>query len=293
MTTDWPAEKAAFVTGAASGLGLGISRALVAAGAKVALADIDADRLARVAKEITDAGGTVFAVPLDVSDADQWATAADRAEGELGPISILCNVAGVAGMGVIGETTLDSWRWVFKINTEAQFVSVSTFLPRFKSRGGRAHILNVTSMAGLVPMANVASYCSSKAASVLFSRVLQLELQGTDIGVSLMCPGTMQTRIARTSAEGEAQLLGHELRPEAVDANSAMLTEGADPDDVGRQVLKAMQDRDPIIVTHGEWETLVDREYAAIKHAFRLADGLYGPDVSARMLAEGSQPVSY
>ncbi|MFF7094495.1 SDR family NAD(P)-dependent oxidoreductase [Streptomyces rubradiris] len=104
---DWPAGEAACVTGAASGIGLGIARALVAAGAKAAPTDVDEGRLAKAAKELTDAGGTVTAVRLDVSD-ESWATAADRAEEALGPISLLRNVAGVGFTMVLREELRDS-----------------------------------------------------------------------------------------------------------------------------------------------------------------------------------------
>lgn len=289
---NWPAGESAFVTGAASGIGLGVSRALVAAGAKVALADIDGERLADVVKELTGAGGTVKAVPLDVSDADSWQAAADRAEAALGPISILCNNAGVNGGGPIDETPLEVWRWVFSVNIEGQFIGVSTFLPRFKERGGRAHIMNTASMAGIVPMIHVGAYASSKFASVGFSMVLRDELQGTGVGVSLLLPGTVATRINATSAEAEANLLGRKVRAEVVAANNAMLAQGADPDRVGEQVLEAMQQRQFLIVTHRDFEPLVSRVHAEIERAFSEFDGRYGRDAAARMLAEGKNPVS-
>ena len=95
--------QAALVTGAGSGIGADVARHLAAAGAKVALADIDEARLAEAEKELTAAGGTVVAIPLDITDPDQWTAAADRAEEALGPISILCNNAGANGGGALDE----------------------------------------------------------------------------------------------------------------------------------------------------------------------------------------------
>lgn len=294
MTKEWPAGEAAFVTGAASGIGLGIARALVAAGAKVALADINGARVADVAKELSDAGGTVLGLPLDVGDAAQWSASADRAEEALGPISILCNNAGVTATKPIDETPLEVWRWIYKINVEAQFIGVSTFLPRFKSRGGRAHIMNTASMSGLVPMIYVAAYSSSKFASVGFSMVLrdELKLQSPDIGVSVLCPGSVATRIALTGAEGEAKLLGTEMDRAAAEANTALAAQGADPDRVGEQVLEAMQQRQFLIITHRDWEPLVDRTQSEVKQAFTAFDDRHGPDPTARFLAEGPSPVA-
>ena len=289
---NWPAGEAAFVTGAASGIGLGVSRALIAAGAKVALADIDEERLAEVAEELTAAGGVVTAVPLDVSDAGSWTAAADRAEEALGPVSILCNNAGVNGGGPIDETPLEVWRWVFSVNIEGQFSGVSTFLPRFKRHGRRAHIMNTASMAGIVPMIHVGAYASSKFASVGFSMVLRDELRETGIGVSLLVPGTVATRITTTAARAEAELLGREVKAEAVAANNAMLAQGADPDRVGEQVLEAMRERQFLIVTHRDFEPLVGRVHAEIERAFHEFDGRYGPDAAAQLLLQGRNPVS-
>lgn len=288
----WPTGEAALVTGAASGIGLGIARALVAAGAKVALADIDEERLGQAAQDLADHGGTVTTVRLDVSDEANWSTAADEAESALGPISILCNVAGVNGGATIDNTPFKVWRWVQSVNIDGQFLAAATFLPRFKSRGTRTHILNVASMAGLVPMANVGAYTASKFASVGFTKVLREELRGTDIGVSLLLPGTVATRISSSSAAAEAELLGEAPNAAAIEANQALLANGADPDRVGEQIVEAMQARQFIIVTHREWAELVRRQNAEIDEAFEAFDGRHGVDATALMLAGGTEPVS-
>lgn len=296
MDLNWPRGQAAFVTGAASGIGLGISRALVAAGARVALADIDAARVAAAAKALADEGGEVIGLPLDVSDPQQWPQVADRAEAALGPISILCNNAGVSGGGVDGsreidQTPLEVWRWVYRINVDGQFLGVSTFLPRFKARGGRAHIVNTASMVGLAPITRMAAYSSSKFASVGFSLVLRDELQGSEVGASLLCPGNVATRIAETSGEAEAGLLHQTLDRDLLDRTAAISAQGADPDLVGRQVVEAMQQRQFLIITHREWAPLVEAVHGEIRRAFSEFDGRYGPDMSALALAQGVNPI--
>ncbi|WP_265444406.1 SDR family NAD(P)-dependent oxidoreductase [Flexivirga meconopsidis] len=288
----WPAGEAAFVTGAASGIGLGIARALVAQGAKVALADVDAERLAAVERELTAAGGTVTTVRLDVGDADGWTAAADAAEQAIGPISILVNNAGVNGGGAIEQTPLKSWRWVFAVNVEGQFLGVSTFLPRFKRRGGAAHILNTASVAGLLPMVNVGAYVSSKFASVGFSMALRDELRGSDITVSLLTPGTVATAINRNAAQAEAALLGTKVDEEAVEANGGVLAQGADPDLVGEQVVDAMRQRQFLIVTHREFGPLVRRVHEEVEAAFEDFDGRYGPDPAGQLMLGGADAVT-
>ncbi|MGW3351488.1 SDR family NAD(P)-dependent oxidoreductase [Nonomuraea rubra] len=283
----WPAGEVAFVTGAASGIGLGIARALVAEGASVALADIDGTRLTEIVRELTEAGGKVTAVELDVSDPAQWEAAADRAEAALGPVSLLFNNAGVSGGGRIEETSLDVWRWIQKINIDAQFIGVATFLPRFRARGGRAHITNTTSMAGMVPMVTQGAYVASKFAGLGFSMVLRDELRGTDIGVSVLCPGTVATRLGVTAGEGEAKLLGKEMDVQVIERNSTLLAAGADPGKVGEQVVEAIRARQFMIVTHREWAPLVERVHAEQARAFSEFDGRHGVDATARMLASG------
>ena len=288
----WPAGEAAFVTGAASGIGLGIARALVAAGAKVALADIDAARLTDVARELTEAGGTVTTVQLDVSDAEQWAAAADRAEEVLGPISILCNNAGVTGGGPIDQTSLDVWRWIYRINIEGQFIGVSTFLPRIKRRGGRAHIMNTASMTALLPAAGLGAYSSSKIASVGFSMVLRDELKGSDIGVSVLCPGTVATRINVSAGSEQAKQFGNAPDAALTEQMGAVLAQGANPDKVGEQVLEAMQGKRFYIFTHRDFAPLVRGLYLEVEQAFAEMDDRHGPDPSAMMLVGGQDPLA-
>ncbi|MEV8452320.1 SDR family oxidoreductase [Streptomyces sp. NPDC052095] len=288
----WPAGEAAFVTGAASGIGLGIARALVAAGARVALADIDGARLKDVAAELTDAGGTVTAVELDVSDAEQWSAAAERAEEALGPISILCNNAGVTGGGPLDETPLDVWRWIYRINIEGQFIGVSTFLPRFKRRGGRAHIMSTASMTALLPTAGLGAYSSSKLASVGLAMALREELRGTDIGVSVLCPGTVATRINTTAGAAQAKATGSGPDAGLTEQMGTVLAQGADPDRVGEQVVEAMRDRSFHIFTHSDFGPLVLQGGREIEKAFAELDDRHGPDPSARMLIDGTNPIA-
>lgn len=288
----WPAGEAAFVTGGASGIGLGVARALVASGAKAAIADIDADRLAAVAEELTDAGGTVTTVQIDVSDADAWEAAADRAEEALGPISILCNIAGVNGGGTIESTPFKVWRWVLGVNLDSQFLAVSTFLPRFKARGNRAHILNTASISGLIAMPHVGAYTASKFATIGFTKVLRHEVADTNVEVSLLIPGSVATRINYTAAEAEARLLGSTINEDVVAANHAVLAKGANPDRVGQQVVEALRDHEFLIVTHREWGDLYRAENADIEAAYDSFDGRHGPDTTAQMLLGGTNPVS-
>lgn len=289
---DWPAGEAALVTGAASGIGLGIARALVAAGAMVALVDVDETRLAGAEKALRDAGGTVAALPFDISATDRWESVADRAEDALGPISVLCNVAGVHGGSTVEQTPLQVWRWVHGVNIDAQFASAAAFLSRFKSRGRRSHILNTASVAGLLPMAGVAAYASSKFAGVGLSMGLREELRGTNVGVSLLVPGAVATPINFNAGAAEAKLLGRAMDTAVAEENSALLLRGADPDRVGEQLVEAVQQREFLIVTHREWAPFLARVHREIERAHAEFDGRHGPDPVAVAMADGEGAVS-
>ncbi|MGW4124814.1 SDR family NAD(P)-dependent oxidoreductase [Nocardia sp. NPDC004711] len=288
----WPHGETALVTGAASGIGLGIARALVAAGAKVALADVNGARLADVERELSEAGGTVLAVKLDVSDAEGWKAAADRVESALGPVSILCNNAGTNGGSALAKTPIEVWRWVNRVNLEGQFIGISTFVPRFENLGRRAHIINTASMAGLTPMRDQGAYVASKWGSIGMSLVLRDELEGTDIGVSVLCPGSVATQLGENMELAQAELLGREPNYEIIERNQAGLGMGADPDRVGEQVVEAMQKRQFLVITHREWEPLMLRVHHEFQRTFAEFDGRHGVDKIPGILLSGENPVS-
>ena len=269
---NWPNGEAAFVTGAASGIGLGIARALINQGAKVALADRDADKLATIVEELSSAGATVVAVPLDVSNEEQWVGAADAAEAALGPISILINNAGVVSNAAIVDTTTELWHRHFSVNVDGQFFGVRTFLPRFLERGGRAHILNTASMGALMPIPGVGAYCASKFASMGLSMVLREELKATAVDVSVLTPGTVATGMTSAEATGD--------RPA-----------GANPDRVGEQVVEALQAQRFLIPTHGDYEPILAGLHREIEQAFADTDDRHGPDPSVQLILAGTDPL--
>ncbi|OMC35078.1 short-chain dehydrogenase [Mycolicibacterium fortuitum] len=288
---NWPSGQGALVTGAASGIGRGVARALGAAGVKVALVDINGEGLADVEAEIAEAGGTTRAISFDISDLEQWDSLAQRAEDEIGPISILCNIAGVNGGGTIDHTPLAVWRWVYGVNVDAQFAAIAAFLPRFKRRGGRAHIVNTASIAGIVPMAGALAYSSSKYACMGLSLVLREELKESNVGLSLLIPGSVATPINLNAAQAEARILGTEADLDVVEANSSLLQLGADPNKVGDQVLEAISGNEFYVVTHREWGELAARTNRELERAYEQFDGRHGPDPTAEAIRSGEHRI--
>ncbi len=166
--------KAAFITGGARGIGLGIARAFARTGAKLALADLDQAALAAAKSEL--AGLTaVETFVLDVRDRPAYARVADEAESRLGPVSILCNNAGVGGGTHVTRLTYEYWDWVMGINLNGVINGIQTFLPRMLERGGGAHIVNTASGAGLAATTSGLLYTTSKFAVVGLSEALRRE----------------------------------------------------------------------------------------------------------------------
>ncbi len=188
------------VTGAARGIGRAIAAALVAEGARVATADLDAERLDPVAAELG-----VLSVPLDVTDHVAFTAALDRVANELGPLDVLINNAGVMSVGpAVDESDASMYRQ-FDINVFAMMHGTRDALRRMLPRGS-GHVVNVASMGGVVPMPGAASYSASKHAIVGYCESLWWELRGTGVELSYVLPALVNTDLAagvrRTRATG-------------------------------------------------------------------------------------------
>lgn len=180
--------RTAFIAGGTNGIGLGIARALAAAGAKLALVDVDPAALERIKAEL-DATASVIVAELDVRDRESYRRVADEVETGLGPVSLLFNNAGVASGGVTAQRTYQLWDSVIGVDLLGVVNGVQTFLPRMLARGGGGHIVNTASGAGLVGGGFDVVYCTSQFGVVGLSEALRNELGEAGVGVSVLCPG--------------------------------------------------------------------------------------------------------
>ena len=190
-------DRTAVITGAASGIGLALTEACLAEGMQVAMADIEEAVLARRVAELTSTGAPVIGVPTDVSRLSDLQDLAVQVERVFGPVSLLCNNAGVGPMGPpVWKLTEADWRWVLDVNLFGVIHGIQTFLPGMVERG-EGHIVNTSSAAGLLSPPGMAPYVASKHAIVAISEVLQHELAsaGQDIGVTVVCPGLVATNM--------------------------------------------------------------------------------------------------
>ena len=186
--------KTAFITGGARGIGLGIARAFAHEGAKLALVDIDEAALNAARAELGERT-SVGTFVLDVRDREAYARVADETEAQLGPVSILCNNAGVAGGAGVTHMTYEQWDWVLGINLNGVINGIQTFVSWMIERKVPAHIVNTASAAGLVGERSNILYGTSKFAVVGLSEALRPELERFGIGVSVLCPGPVNTSI--------------------------------------------------------------------------------------------------
>ena len=226
------AGKVAVVTGAGSGIGRGMARALAGAGMHVVVADIELEAAEAVAQELN---GTPFKV--DVSMPDEVEAFANQVYAKLGTVHVLCNNAGVGVNGPLSLMTHDDWRWVVSVNVLGVAHCLTAFLPRMQKQEGEAHIVNTGSILGLMSVPNMGVYGATKAAVVAMSESLRSELENDQIGVTVICPGSVRTRIIEAARNRPAELKETNVTPQA---NFSDPVGALDPDLLGLQVRDAI-----------------------------------------------------
>jgi NADP-dependent 3-hydroxy acid dehydrogenase YdfG len=260
-------NKVAFITGAASGIGFGIARACADAGMKLVLTDVDGAALQDAQAQLQSQGHQVMAQTLDVRDEAAWRNAAVRAGQAFGAIHLLCNNAGITGSGrPVAELEPAEWQRILDTNLTGMLLGTRTLLPRMQAAGEGGHIVNTASMGALLPYAGGAAYVASKAGMLALSEVLRQELQGSGIGVSVLLPAQVRTRLFDTSAQ--------QLAPQRSDAMSrrnaarqSLERDGLDPLDVGRQILAAVRADRFYVFTHPELRDATAQRFDALLDA--------------------------
>jgi NAD(P)-dependent dehydrogenase (short-subunit alcohol dehydrogenase family) len=261
-------DKVAFVTGGASGIGLGMVKTFLRAGMKVIVADIRDDHLETARKELA-AGPAIHFIKLDITDRDGMRAAADEAERVFGRVHVLCNNAGVGSLGDVKKYTYSDWDWCLQVNLGGVINGIQTFLPRLLGHGEPAHIVNTSSVGALMPMPGGAAYIAAKSAVHGLTEALRCDLDGTNVGVTLLVPGPTKTNIHEVAKLRPARYSDsgvHELEAELGRRSPPQVWR--DPVEVGEMVLDAILHDRLFLITHNEFAEGVRQRFEATMTGF-------------------------
>jgi NAD(P)-dependent dehydrogenase (short-subunit alcohol dehydrogenase family) len=263
--------RTAVITGAASGIGLGIAHALGEEGMDLVVSDIEPDPLNDAAKELSAYGTRVLALPTNVADRAAVAALADGAYGEMGRVDVLCSNAGVGVFPPIAEATASDWDWVMSVNLGGMINCLLAFLPRMAEQEGDKHVVLTASIAGLAPF-NMTIYSTTKYAIVGMGESLaqESETNGYGIGVSILCPGGVDTKFGTSNRNRPGGTTGQQMSPTGSRRGSDpdRLQTTMDPRDVGVCVRDAIVDGDLYIVPHPYTRALVEARSARLSAAY-------------------------
>lgn len=272
--------KVAFVTGAASGIGLAITTALAQAGVKVMLCDIEQDALDKAVADLRKTNADVEGVRADVSLKDQLQAAADATIARFGKVHILVNNAGVGGGDSYENWSQNGWDWTMAVNVMGVVYGVEIFAPLIERHKEGGHIVSTASVAGLMATSS-APYFASKYSVVALSEGLRVEFAPRGIGVSVLCPGIIRTQILESGRNLPSRFgdsVDELFNPN--DENSedaamfrARVADGIDPRYVGELVREGIEKDWDYILTDLEFEPIIEARFNAIKAAYdRIRD---------------------
>jgi len=259
--------KVAVVTGGAAGIGLAMARRFGAAGMKLVIADIQPDALDESVAALRSDGLDAIGVVADVSDRAQVQAVADAAMEAHGAIHLACNNAGVGSGGLTWELTEADWKWVLGVDLWGVIHGVGIFTPLIIASGG-GHVVNTASMAGLTSPPYMGPYNVAKHGVVALSESMYLELQmaAPSVGVTVVCPGWVQTQIHNSMRNrpttGEQAPDSSVTEADAENLRNfigALIADGLRPDDVAEQVFDAVAHNRFYVLTHPEWSGMVQR----------------------------------
>jgi NAD(P)-dependent dehydrogenase (short-subunit alcohol dehydrogenase family) len=242
-------DRVAVVTGAASGIGLALAERFAAEGMKIVMADVEADALERAAAALRGRAAAVLATRVDVSKADDVERLARETYAAFGAAHVVCNNAGVAVIGAVHEHSLADWQWVMGVNLWGVIHGVRAFVPRMLAGGDEGHIVNTASMAGLTTAPFMSVYDVTKHGVVALSESMYKEFTatGAPIGVSVVCPGLINTSIMRSSRNRPPELAEEgKTGPMAQAFGQGLadrLTGGYPPSEVATQVFEGIRDQ--------------------------------------------------
>jgi NAD(P)-dependent dehydrogenase (short-subunit alcohol dehydrogenase family) len=268
-------DKVAFITGGASGLGLAMAKSFGREGMKVMIADIEEKALSKAVADLRDTQVRAEGVLCDVGERSSLQNAALKTVGTFGKVHVVCNNAGVAVGGEIGTIKERDWQWIIDVNLMSVVYGTETFLPLMASHGEGGHFVNTASMAGMIAPPGMEPYNATKFAVVALSEGWRLQLEPRNIGVSVLCPGFVQTRIhesqrakpSRYGTQTDDPGLGSDKEQAA-----QLVMSGIPPDVVGARVVEGIKANELYIFTHPEFRPILEMRVQGIMAGFDVAD---------------------
>jgi NAD(P)-dependent dehydrogenase (short-subunit alcohol dehydrogenase family) len=281
--------KVAFITGGDSGIGLGIARACADAGMKVVITYRTKAHLDDAMKYLGSAGDRVHAINVDVTDRAAMEKAAVETTEVFQKVHLLVNNAGVAIIGGLSKATYDDWDWGISVNLNGVFNGIRTFVPRMQAHREGGQVVATSSLAGLLGHGPAGVYTATKFAVVGMMEALRAELDGTNIGVSVFCPGLVNTNIgdsARNRPANMAPDMGFKMDPKMLEEMRAAMKDakgppGMDALEAGRRVLQGVRSNDLYILTTPEYEAEFRARGEAILAS--LPTDVNAPEVRVKM----------
>ncbi len=229
------------ISGAGSGFGASLAHKYAADGWKVAVTDIDESRAQQVLFEINQLGGDGFYLQLDTTRSEHWQALEERVLEQWGGLHVLVNNAGVAAAGNIEDTSMEDWQWILDIDLMGVVRGCHQFARMFKRQNG-GHIVNVSSFAGLAGLPFITAYGVAKAGVVALSEALRAEMQPHGVGVTVVCPAFVRTRLLDTFRATKPDTMATVTR--------WMDTSGVSSDDVAADIQTAVRNQTFLLLTH-------------------------------------------
>lgn len=267
--------KVAFVTGGSSGIGLGLSRVLRAAGMKVAFTWRREDHRDQALEWLGRGDPEVLAIRLDVTDRAGWQAAADEIEKAFGRVHLLACNAGVGIRAGAAEATFKDWDWGLGVNLGGVINGITVMLPRLRAHGEGAHVVATCSSSGLVAGGGIGVYITSKFAVMGLMESLRDELAGANVGVSVFCPGFVKSNLVESEKMRPAGLVNEVAKPSTLATSPEdealmrkFMAAAMDPVAAGEHVLEGIRRNDLYIFTHQEFEQATRERMEALLAAF-------------------------
>jgi NAD(P)-dependent dehydrogenase (short-subunit alcohol dehydrogenase family) len=271
--------KTAFITGGASGIGLGIAKACAKAGMNIVIADMRQKAIDEALSLFEENGWPALGIQLDVTDREGFVKAADEAEAKFGKIHVLVNNAGIGvPEGPVWKDAYQDVDLMIDVNFKGVLNGIMTIVPRILKHGEGGHVVSTASKAGVIPVPGFTMYNSTKRAVIAIMDTLASDLADKNIGSSVFCPGPFQTNLGMSSGEVRSKHLGVEMpapppprksdgkRPEGPQVDMSRIVR--DADEAGERVLRGILRGDLYIFSHAEFRKGVEARMNAMLRAF-------------------------